>query len=108
MDKEKTGFIPIMLVKKLYNAKFHPDAFLGKKPEEDVYKEFLYTFDIFCDIYELKEEISYKDFVDYYTPISSSILNDNYFDDIIYGVWNIDKDCAVSHFRLIQTKDAFS
>ena len=90
MDKEKTGFIPIMLVKKLYNAKFHPDAFLGKKPEEDVYKEFLYTFDIFCDIYELKEEISYKDFVDYYTPISSSILNDNYFDDIIYGVWNID------------------
>lgn len=90
MDKEKTGIIPINLVKQLYNSQFHPDAFLGKKTPEDVYKEFLYTFDIFCEINGLKEEISFKDFIDYYTPISASILNDNYFDDIIYGVWNIE------------------
>ena len=90
MDKEKTGTIPINLVKELYNSKFHPDAFLGKKTEEDVYKEFLYTFDIFCQINGLKDEISFKDFIEYYTPISASILNDNYFDDIIYGVWNIE------------------
>ena len=44
MDKEKSGIIPIDLVKDLYNAKFHPDAFLGKKSMDDVYKEFLYTF----------------------------------------------------------------
>ena len=90
LDKEKAGIIPISIVKNLYNAKFHPDAFLGKKSEENVYKEFLYTFGIFCEINDLKEEISYKEFVDYYTPISSSILNDNYFDDILYGVWNIE------------------
>ena len=90
MDKEKTGVIPINLVKNVYNAKFHPDSFLGKKSQEDVYKEFLYTFDIFCEINGLKDEISYKDFIDYYTPISASILSDNYFDDIIYGVWNIE------------------
>ena len=89
MDKEKTGYIPISLVKDAFNFKFHPDAFLGKKTCEEVYKEFLYTFDIFCELKGLKEEISYKDFIDYYTPISASILNDNYFDDIIYGVWNI-------------------
>ncbi len=90
MDKEKNGVIPINLVKNVYNAKFHPDSFLGKKSQEDVYKEFLYTFDIFCEINGLKDEISYKDFIDYYTPISASILSDNYFDDIIYGVWNIE------------------
>ena len=90
MDKEKTGIIPIALVKDVYNFKFHPDAFLGKKTCEEIYKEFLYTFDIFCELKGLKEEISYKDFIDYYTPISASILNDNYFDDIIYGVWNME------------------
>ena len=91
MDKEKTGIVPINLVKQLYNAKFHPDAFLGKKSVEDVYKEFLYTFDIFCELNGLKDEISFKEFIDYYTPISASILNDNYFDDIVYGVWNIEE-----------------
>ena len=91
MDKEKTGIIPIALVKDVYNFKFHPDAFLGKKTCEEIYKEFLYTFDIFCELKGLKEEISYKDFIDYYTPISASILNDNYFDDIIYGVWNMEE-----------------
>ena len=91
MDKEKTGIVPINLVKQLYNAKFHPDAFLGKKSVEDVYKEFLYTFDIFCELNGLKDEISFKEFIDYYIPISASILNDNYFDDIVYGVWNIEE-----------------
>lgn len=90
IDKDKTGYLPISLLKKLYNYKFHPDAFLQKKSEEQVYEEFLYTFDVFCELNELKDEISFKDFIDYYTPISASILNDNYFDDIIYGVWNLE------------------
>ena len=97
MDKEKSGIIPIDLVKDLYNAKFHPDAFLGKKSMDDVYKEFLYTFDIFCELAGLKDKISYKDFIEYYTPISASILNDNYFDDIIYGVWNIEDQNKVEN-----------
>ena len=91
MDKGKTGIIPIALVKDVFNFKFHPDAFLGKKTCEEVYKEFLYTFDVFCELKGLKDEISYKDFIEYYTPISASILNDNYFEDIILGVWNIEE-----------------
>jgi Ca2+-binding EF-hand superfamily protein len=92
LDKEKTGIISISLVKELYNFKFHPDVFLGKKSAEQIYKEFLYTFDIFCELNGLKDAISYKDFIEYYTPISASILNDNYFDDIILGVWNIEEN----------------
>ena len=92
LDKEKTGIISISLVKELYNFKFHPDVFLGKKSAEQIYKEFLYTFDIFCELNGLKDIISYKDFIEYYTPISASILNDNYFDDIILGVWNLEEN----------------
>ena len=100
MDKEKTGIIPISLVKELFNFKFHPDAFLGKKTSEEVYKEFLYTFNIFCELKGLKDEISYKDFIDYYTPISASILNDNYFDDIIYGAWNIEDNSIIDKYNI--------
>ena len=92
LDKEKTGIISISLVKELYNFKFHPDVFLGKKSAQQIYKEFLYTFDIFCELNGLKDVISYKDFIEYYTPISASILNDNYFDDIILGVWNLEEN----------------
>ena len=100
MDKEKTGIIPISLVKELFNFKFHPDAFLGKKTSEEVYKEFLYTFNIFCELKGLKEEISFKDFIEYYTPISASILNDNYFDDIIYGAWNIEDNSIIDKYNI--------
>ena len=91
MDVDKKGIIPVDLVKNLYNAKFHPDVFLKKKNADDVYDEFMFTFNTFCLINDIKDQISYKDFVDYYTPISSAITNNNYFDDIIYGVWNFEQ-----------------
>ena len=94
MDKKKVGYLPIAYLKKVYNAKFHPDCFLGKKPENEVFEEFMFTFEVFCFLKNLgnEQEISYMDFVEYYTPISSSIQNDNYFDDILLGAWNVEED----------------
>ena len=94
MDKNKTGYLPILFLKKVYNAKFHPDCFLRKKPENEVLDEFMFTFEVFCYLKGLAEdqEISYKDFVEYYTPISASIESDNYFDDILLGAWNIEDE----------------
>ena len=94
MDKEKTGYLPIAYLKKVYNAKFHPDCFLGKKPENEVYDEFMFTFEVFCFMKNLgnEQDISYLDFVEYYTPISTSIINDNYFEDILLGAWNIEQN----------------
>lgn len=94
MDKNKTGYLPILFLKKVYNAKFHPDCFLRKKPENEVLDEFMFTFEVFCYLKGLAadQEISYKDFVEYYTPISASIESDNYFDDILLGAWNIEDE----------------
>ena len=65
---------------------------LGSNSE--VYDEFLFTFEVFCFMKNLgnEQEISYLDFVEYYTPISTSIINDNYFDDILLGAWNIEEN----------------
>ena len=94
MDKNKTGYLPILFLKKVYNAKYHPDCFLRKKPENEVIDEFMFTFEVFCYLKGLAndQEISYKDFVEYYTPISASIESDNYFDDILLGSWNIEDE----------------
>ena len=89
IDKEKKGNIKLSEIKKLYNSKLHPDAYVGYKKESDVYKEFCYTFDIFCNFYEIYECISLEQFIEYYKGISASIIDDNYFDDVLNGVWNI-------------------
>ena len=94
MDKNKTGYLPISFLKRVFNAKFHPDCFLKKKPEIEVYDEFMFTFEVFCFLKNISTEqvISYRDFVEYYTPISSSIQDDNYFNDILLGSWNVDEE----------------
>ena len=94
MDKDKTGYLPIKFLKNVFNAKFHPDCFLKQKPENEVFDEFMFTFEVFCFLKNISPEknISYRDFVEYYIPISSSIQDDNYFNDILLGSWNIDEE----------------
>ena len=88
-DKENIGRIKLDEIKSLYNCRMHPDVYVGFKKEKEVFKEFCYTFDIFCDFYNINKFINCEQFIEYYKGISASILDDNYFDDIINGVWNV-------------------
>ena len=88
IDKDNRGRVPISILKSLYNYKLHPDVYVGVKPEEDIYKEFTYTFDLFCRLYNIYDYITLEQFTNYYWGISASIIDDNYFEDILNGVWN--------------------
>ena len=88
IDVEKQGEVQLSLLKEKYNSKGHPDVVCGKTTEEEIFKQFCYTLDIYCNLRNIKENINYKQFIDYYNGISSSILNENYFEDILNGVWN--------------------
>ena len=88
IDKDKIGRVPLDIIKNIYNCKLHPDVYIGLKQEEDILKEFYYTFDIYCSIYNVKEYINSGEFLEYYSGISPSIVDDNYFEDILNGVWN--------------------
>jgi len=89
-DTEKKGEVLISLLKEKYNPKGHPDVIAGKISEEEAFKQFCYTLDIYCGIRMVKDAINYKQFVEYYNGISSSILDENYFIDILNGVWGDD------------------
>lgn len=47
IDKDKICRVPIEKIKNLYNCKLHPDVYIGFKQEEDILKEFYYTFDLY-------------------------------------------------------------
>ena len=88
MDVDKQGEIKVSLLKEKYNPKGHPDVISGKTNEEEIFKQFCYTLDIYCNIREIGEIISYKQFIEYYDGISSAIPDEKYFDDILNGVWD--------------------
>ena len=88
MDVEKQGEVKVSFLKEKYNPKGHPDVISGKSNEEEIFKQFCYTLDIYCNIRTINENINYKQFIEYYDGISSSIIDDKYFEDMINGVWD--------------------
>ena len=87
IDVDKQGEVKVSLLKEKYNPKGHPDVIAGKTTDEEIFKQFCYTLDIYCSIRNISENINYKQFIDYYAGISSSILDEKYFEDILNGVW---------------------
>ena len=88
LDVEKQGEVKVSLLKEKYNPKGHPDIISGKVTDEEIFKQFCYTLDIYCNLRNINENINYKQFIDYYNGISNSILDDKYFEDILNGVWD--------------------
>lgn len=88
IDTERKGFCAIALLKKLFNSAEHPEVKSGRRTQNEIYGEFIYTIDIYTNIKEKGDQISFEDFIDYYHGISASIDNDEYFIDMINGVWS--------------------
>ena len=88
IDKDRLGFCPVTLLKNLYNADEHPEVKLGRKTPNEVYGEFIFSMDIYMNLKGLNEQIGFEDFIEYYHGISASIVDDNYFADMLNGVWN--------------------
>ena len=88
IDKERLGYCPLGLLKSLYNADEHPEVKMGRKTPNEVYGEFIFSMDIYVNLKGLNEQIGFEDFIEYYHGISASIGDDNYFADMLNGVWN--------------------
>ena len=90
IDSEQTKKISIELLKNTFNAKRHPEVINGTKSQEEILEQFCYSLDLYCDINSIPKngELSYENFVDYYSCISASIPDEVYFEDMINGVWS--------------------
>ncbi len=88
MDSDRKGYCEINIIKNFFNPNQHPDVLMGKKRENEIYEEFIYTFDTFTSYKEKHNIITFDDFIEYYSGISASIYDEDYFVDMMNGVWD--------------------
>ena len=79
LDDNKNGIIELDDIKRVYNAKMHPEVKAGKKSEDEVLGEFIDTFELHHSLKnpgDKDRKISPKEFQEYYNNVSASIDND--------------------------------
>ena len=91
LDLDKSGIIELNEVKTLYNAKTNKDGLSGKKTEEEVYGEFIETFETHHNIKKgvRDRRVTREEFLEYYNNISMSIDDDEYFVGLIQAAWKL-------------------
>jgi Ca2+-binding EF-hand superfamily protein len=91
LDRDNTGIIDINDIKYIYNAKNHPEVRSGKKTEEDVFGEFLETFETHHNILKGTRDrrITKEEWCEYYNNVSMSIDSDEYFETMMNNAWKL-------------------
>jgi Ca2+-binding EF-hand superfamily protein len=97
MDSNSNGVLEIDDIRQSYNANNHPDVKSKKKNEDEVLQEFLETFEAHRqmtkgDANSKKGDgkVTLNEFMDYYSNISASIDDDEYFKLMMTNAWNLD------------------
>ena len=86
IDTDGNGIVEIQEVVNAYNADKHPDVINGKRKANDVLKEFLETFEVGEVVDGM---VSHQEFINYYTNLSASVDNDDYWELMIRNAWHI-------------------
>ena len=94
LNKDLYGFINIKEIKKRYNCYRHPEFIKGNKTHEEIYGDFLECIEIYreyiCNINKKNNNFfSYNEFLEFFDELSMYINDDNYFDVLILGCWDI-------------------
>jgi Ca2+-binding EF-hand superfamily protein len=92
LDRDGNGWIDINDIKGVYTAKSHPDVLAGRKSEEQILLEFLETFETHHSIRNNgapDHVVTKEEFEEYYSNISASIDNDQYFELMMNNAWKI-------------------
>lgn len=95
LDRDGSGIVDINDIREVYNASKHPDVLSGKKTDTQVFNEFLETFETHHNIMngaQADGQITLDEFIEYYTNISASIDNDEYFALMMNNSWNLSGD----------------
>ena len=92
LDVNKTNEVNIDDLKDFYNAANHPDVLSGKKKEEEIFDEFVETFDanhLYLNGADADQGIvDLNEFLDYYESLSFTIKDDKDFETLVTNVWS--------------------
>uniref|UniRef100_A0A914X615 EF-hand domain-containing protein n=1 Tax=Plectus sambesii TaxID=2011161 RepID=A0A914X615_9BILA len=86
LDKSGDGVVKVEDMENVYRVDKHPKYISGEKSKEDLFKDFLKTF----EMSEHPDGIVTRDeFLNYYAGLSASIDSDIYFDLMMRTCWKI-------------------
>lgn len=83
LDVDESGVVTVEDIRRLYNCAGHPKVVSGEMTEEEVYRQFLDTF----DVGEKDGLVHPEEFAEYYANISASIDTDEYFVTMMESAW---------------------
>eukprot|EP00053_Salpingoeca_punica_P002499 m.38133 g.38133 ORF g.38133 m.38133 type:complete len:210 (+) comp11611_c0_seq1:75-704(+) len=85
-DKTHDGQLTVEDLRGVYNGKKHPKYLTGQMTEDQVFLEFLRTFDSPNDPDGV---VTWEEFLNYYSGVSASIDLDSYFDLMMRNSWKL-------------------
>ncbi|XP_063074619.1 calcyphosine-like a [Engraulis encrasicolus] len=86
LDKTGDGVVTIEDLKGVYNCRQHPKFKSGEWSEDDVFRSFLDSFDSPND---KDGKVTSEEFINYYSGVSASIDEDEYFVHMITNAWKL-------------------
>jgi Ca2+-binding EF-hand superfamily protein len=86
LDKDGKGSIDVQHIATMYDASKHPEVIAGRLTADQVFREFLDTFDVGG---EIDGKVTLQEFINYYTNLGASIDNDDYFELMVRNSWNL-------------------
>ena len=85
LDKTGNGIVDINDLVNTYDVSFHPKFKSGEMSKNDILNEFMQQWDT-C----VKDgKVSFEEFCEYYTDVSASIDEDDYFELMMRNAWHI-------------------
>lgn len=91
LDYYNSGITTLSEIKSMFNTKNHPDVLYNNKTEEEIYKEFIETFEQHHNLLKgyRDKRVSKDEFIDYYSFVSLCIDDDSYFEAILSSTWKL-------------------
>jgi len=86
LDKTNDGQVTIEDLQGVYNASQHKKFKSGEMTEDDVFREFLASFETPGDADGV---VTWEEFLNYYCGVSASIDQDVYFDVMMRNAWKL-------------------
>lgn len=86
MDKTGDGVVTVEDLKLAYNVSQHPKFLSGEKTEDELLKKFL---DVFQPVGDADDKVTKEEFINYYSGVSASIDDDQYFVVMMKNAWKL-------------------
>lgn len=94
LDANKSGAVEPRDIVERFDSARHPDVIEGRRSRDEIYREFLDTFDVGGVV---DGKVTRSEFEEYYSNVSASVDSDDFFEVMMRSVWHIPRGDGWPH-----------